>query len=316
MEQRFANNAYRVRNHKQLAKLHPRPASRPRRASTGSSVSAPPACPPRRCRTSARQPGTSRPRRSASSDTSALTRQWRRLSRPAASGRDSAHCDRPSAHTPPRPGAKSGLRRGRDQVPRCLGAPSWPLRVHFEDDRHARAAGLDGGDRLLFPRIALMERGGVPAGAPSRSCASGSAARCRRGRPNRARPSADLAADANGGIVVTGGGRYFGFVIGGAVPASPASGLAHLGLGPECGALRGAARRPSVVEEVANQRLAELLGLPADVSSATSPAARWRTSPSSAARYEVLHRAGWDVSRDWLRGATQRAWLSSARSRT
>ncbi len=114
---------------------------------------------------------------------------------------------------------------------------------------------------------------------------------------------ADLAADANGGIVAIPGGRYFGFVIGGAVPAALAADWLTSAWDQNAGLYVGGPAA-SVVEEVANEWLAELLGLPADVSVGYVTGCQMaHVTALAAARYEVLHRAGWDVNRDGLFGA-------------
>ncbi len=114
---------------------------------------------------------------------------------------------------------------------------------------------------------------------------------------------ADLAAAADGGIVAIPGGRYFGFVIGGAVPAAVAADWLTSAWDQNAGLYVGGPAA-SVVEEVARGWLAELLGLPEDVSVGYVTGCQMaHVTALAAARYEVLRRAGWDVNRDGLSGA-------------
>ncbi|HZB49388.1 MAG TPA: aspartate aminotransferase family protein, partial [Mycobacteriales bacterium] len=106
---------------------------------------------------------------------------------------------------------------------------------------------------------------------------------------------AELARAAEPGLVGSGGGRYFGFVVGGATPAALAADWLTAGWDQNAG-LYVLSPAAAVVEEVAGGWLAELLGLPAggSVGFVTGGQAA-NTTALAAARHEVLRRAGWDV---------------------
>ena len=57
----------------------------------------------------------------------------------------------------------------------------------------------------------------------SRSCATRSAVRCRTRPQQAAGVVAELAAAAEPGVIASGSGRFFGFVVGGATPAALAA---------------------------------------------------------------------------------------------
>ena len=112
-----------------------------------------------------------------------------------------------------------------------------------------------------------------------------------------------LAAAADPGIVAQPGGRYFGFVIGGSVPAALAADWLASAWDQNAG-LYVAGPAAAVVEEVAGAWLKELFGLPADASHAFVTGGQMaNTTALAAARHHVLARAGWDVERDGLQGA-------------
>ena len=108
---------------------------------------------------------------------------------------------------------------------------------------------------------------------------------------------------AEGAITGTVGPRYFGFVIGGALPAATAADFLTTGwdqaaynetLSPAAGA----------AERAAGGWAKELLGLPSDASVAfVTGAQAANTVGIAVGRNEVLARAGWDVARDGLHGA-------------
>ncbi len=112
-----------------------------------------------------------------------------------------------------------------------------------------------------------------------------------------------LAAAADPGLVAEGGGRYFGFVIGGAVPASLAADWLTSAWDQNAGLYVGGPAA-AVAEEVAGEWLLELLGLPGDASFGFVTGGQMANFTAlAAARHHVLAKAGWDVERDGLNGA-------------
>ncbi len=113
----------------------------------------------------------------------------------------------------------------------------------------------------------------------------------------------ELVAGADPGVVGIPSGRYFGFVIGGGLPAALAADWMTSAWDQNAG-LYVAGPAASVVEEVATGWLAELLGLPAGVSSAFVTGTQMaHVTALAAARFEVLRRAGWDVNERGLAGS-------------
>jgi glutamate/tyrosine decarboxylase-like PLP-dependent enzyme len=114
-----------------------------------------------------------------------------------------------------------------------------------------------------------------------------------------------LARDADAGLVGAPGPRYFGFVVGGGVPAALAAdwlasawdqNAAMYVMGPAA----------SVAEETAAAWAAELLGLPAGVSAGFTTGATMASFTALAAgRHALLEAAGWDVERTGLFGAPE-----------
>jgi glutamate/tyrosine decarboxylase-like PLP-dependent enzyme len=114
---------------------------------------------------------------------------------------------------------------------------------------------------------------------------------------------AELAAAADPGIVAEAGGRYFGFVIGGALPATVAADWLT-STWDQNAVLYVTSPAASVVEEVAGGWLIDLLGLPRDASYGLVTGAQIANFTAlAAARHHVLKNAGWDVERDGLTGA-------------
>jgi glutamate/tyrosine decarboxylase-like PLP-dependent enzyme len=114
---------------------------------------------------------------------------------------------------------------------------------------------------------------------------------------------AELAAAADPGLVAEASGRYFGFVIGGAVPASLAADWLTSTWDQNAG-IYVCGPAASVVEEVAGAWLIELLGLPRGASFGFVTGGQAASFTAlAAARHHVLKNAGWDVERDGLTGA-------------
>ena len=112
-----------------------------------------------------------------------------------------------------------------------------------------------------------------------------------------------LAEAAEPGLVAEPSGRYFGFVIGGSVPAALAADWLATAWDQNAGLYVGGPSA-SVVEEVAGAWLIELLGLPAHASFGFVTGGQMATFTAlAAARQHVLAKAGWDVERDGLTGA-------------
>jgi glutamate/tyrosine decarboxylase-like PLP-dependent enzyme len=112
-----------------------------------------------------------------------------------------------------------------------------------------------------------------------------------------------LVAAAAPGLVGIPSGRYFGFVIGGGVPAAVAADMLASVWDQNAGLYVGGPAA-AVVEEVCRVWLAELLGLPPDVSVAYVTGCQMaHVTALAAARHHVLEQAGWDVEAHGLAGA-------------
>src|SRR5437899_1966304 len=112
-----------------------------------------------------------------------------------------------------------------------------------------------------------------------------------------------LAAAADPGLVATASGRYFGFVIGGGLPAALAADWLTSAWDQNAGLYVGGPSA-SVVEQVVRDWVCDLLGLPADASVGLVTGTQMGSVTAlAAARFRVLERAGWDVGRDGLSGA-------------
>ena len=108
---------------------------------------------------------------------------------------------------------------------------------------------------------------------------------------------------AEPGIMAIPSGRFFGFVIGGTLPAALAAdwltstwdqNAAQIGPTPSAG----------VVEEVVGDWLRELLGVPQHASAAFVTGCQMaHVTALAAARHHVLAAAGWDILRDGLQGS-------------
>jgi glutamate/tyrosine decarboxylase-like PLP-dependent enzyme len=125
--------------------------------------------------------------------------------------------------------------------------------------------------------------------------------------PEEPQPAAevveDLATAAEPGVVAMGSGRYFGFVIGGGLPAALAADWLASTWDQNAGLYVGGPSA-SVVEDVAREWVLDLLGLPADASVGFVTGTQMaHVTGLAAARHHVLAASGWDVGRDGLHGA-------------
>ena len=113
----------------------------------------------------------------------------------------------------------------------------------------------------------------------------------------------ELAALAGPGITAMGSGRYFGFVIGGALPASLAADWLVSTWDQNTG-LAEPTPATSALEAVAGRWVLEALGLPAHASFAFVTGCQMaHVTCLAAARHAVYERAGWDLPERGLAGA-------------
>jgi glutamate/tyrosine decarboxylase-like PLP-dependent enzyme len=161
----------------------------------------------------------------------------------------------------------------------------------------ARAAELAAGYRAT-----LAERPVAPA-------VDSAALRAAFGGPLPAHPTPpsdvleQLAQAAGPGLVATAGPRFFGFVIGGALPAATAADVLAAGW-DQNGFNAVLSPAAAAAEDVAGAWLKELLGIPAGASTGfVTGGQAANTAGLAAARHHVLAEAGWDVERDGLAGA-------------
>lgn len=112
-----------------------------------------------------------------------------------------------------------------------------------------------------------------------------------------------LARAAEPGLVTTTGPRYFGFVTGGALPATVAAEWLTA-VWDQPASLYVMSPAAAVVEEVAGAWLLDLLGLPPTASVGFVTGCHMANFAAlAAARHELLRRAGWDVEADGMQGA-------------
>ncbi len=105
------------------------------------------------------------------------------------------------------------------------------------------------------------------------------------------------------GTVASAGGRYFGFVTGGTLPAALAANWLA-GAWDQNSGLRAMSPTASALEEIAIRWLIEALGLPPGCGAGfVTGATMANFTALAAARHAVLARVGWDVENDGLFGA-------------
>ncbi len=114
-----------------------------------------------------------------------------------------------------------------------------------------------------------------------------------------------LVRSAEAGLIAIPGPRYFGFVIGGSLPAALAADWLTSAWDQNAG-IFACGPAASVVEEVAGTWLVELLGLPEGTSVGfTTGCQMAHFTCLGAARHAVLSRFGWDVEERGLFGAPE-----------
>ncbi len=166
-------------------------------------------------------------------------------------------------------------------------------------------------ERKILERV-LEEATGFLDGLPGRRVAArtdveGVAAALRRPLPDEgAEPLEvveELIAGAEPGLVAMPSGRFFGWVIGGVLPATLAADWLTSTWDQNAGMLASSPAAAGA-EWVASEWLFELLGLPANSAVGFVTGAMIANfTYLAAARHEVLRRAGWSVERDGLPGA-------------
>ncbi|HEY1387765.1 MAG TPA: aminotransferase class V-fold PLP-dependent enzyme, partial [Ktedonobacterales bacterium] len=122
----------------------------------------------------------------------------------------------------------------------------------------------------------------------------------------------ELVADAAGGVVGSASGRFFGWVIGGSLPAALAADWLTATWDQNAARYTGGAAI-AVIEEVCGVWLKEILGLPEAASFALVTGSQMaHVTCLAAARHALLTRRGWDAERDGLTGAPRFRVLTSA----
>jgi glutamate/tyrosine decarboxylase-like PLP-dependent enzyme len=115
----------------------------------------------------------------------------------------------------------------------------------------------------------------------------------------------ELAEAVDPGLVASAGPRYFGFVIGGALPASLATDWLTA-VWAQNGALHALSPAASAAEQVAGEWMLDLLGLPSGSSVGFPTGAGLGNAVGLAAgRHALLARSGWDVEAKGLYGAPE-----------
>jgi glutamate/tyrosine decarboxylase-like PLP-dependent enzyme len=113
----------------------------------------------------------------------------------------------------------------------------------------------------------------------------------------------DLARDVEPGLVASAGPRYFGFVVGGALPVAVAADWLTSAWDQNAG-IHDASPASAVAHKVAAGWVRDLLGLPADCGVGIVTGCQMaHFTCLAAARHAVLRDAGWDVEAHGLQGA-------------
>jgi glutamate/tyrosine decarboxylase-like PLP-dependent enzyme len=122
----------------------------------------------------------------------------------------------------------------------------------------------------------------------------------------------DLVSDVRGGILGSAGGRFFGWVVGAAMPAALAADWLTSAWDQNA-ALYATAPAAAVIEEAAGAWLKDILGLPSQASFALVTGCQMaHVTGLAAARHSLLAKSGWDVEQQGLYGAPAIRILSSS----
>lgn len=112
-----------------------------------------------------------------------------------------------------------------------------------------------------------------------------------------------LARAVEPGLIASAGPRYFGFVIGGSVPAALAADWLT-STWDQNAALNATSPAAAAVEAIAAEWIKDLLGLPGDAAAGFVTGCQMANfSGLLAGRHAILERAGWDVEKHGLQGA-------------
>src|SRR5437764_1816675 len=113
----------------------------------------------------------------------------------------------------------------------------------------------------------------------------------------------ELAEGVQGGLLGSAGGRFFGWVIGGALPAAVAADWLTSAWQQNAG-LYACSPAAAIVEETAGRWLKEILGLPAQAGFALVTGCQMaHVTCLTAARHALLDKYGWNVETQGLYGA-------------
>lgn len=121
----------------------------------------------------------------------------------------------------------------------------------------------------------------------------------------------DLVRDADGGILASGSGRFFGWVIGGTLPVALAADWLT-STWDQNAASNVTAPAEAVVEEICGDWMKQILGLPETASFALVTGCQMaHTTAFAAARHQLLQQRGWNVETQGLSGAPSIRILTS-----
>jgi glutamate/tyrosine decarboxylase-like PLP-dependent enzyme len=113
----------------------------------------------------------------------------------------------------------------------------------------------------------------------------------------------ELAADVEGGLLGNVGGRFFGWVIGGNLPAALAADWLT-STWDQIATLYASAPAAAIVEEIAGDWLKQILGLPAHASFAITTGCQMaHVTCLAVARHALLAQRGWDLEQHGMQGA-------------